>query len=356
MDLTYSVPREAYIDLLAEMIRQSERRPLRVFTTMLLTVGQMAVVILLCIFRLEAGQRSFALIWSLLVAGITLLRRLTRRQRAKGTLMRLEDSGQLPADYWKPHRLHTVGQELRLSYGGAKLSCPLSAVTVREAGEILQIYCEKTIFDLVPADAFRSGEARARFVDSLRAQAKQAKELPAEAAKKPESDLTWTMEEKAFEDGQYLAYHTLYYRYRFLRPATFVRLAVCVAVMIGLMRDLTTVNAILGAGILAVANLENISMIPFICRLRIRREVGEWRGSREYRLSLREDEILFASDRAEVQFPVYKINLCEEIGSYFIVSWNNFPAVVLPKEVLQTAEGAAVARQIRARYGAESTR
>ena len=105
MELTYQVPRDAYVNLLESMIRKNDRRPLKMLTALLLTVGQMTAVILLCIFKLEGSQRIFVLIWSVLVAGITVLRRCTARQRAKGTLTRLEYSGQLPEDYWKKHRL-----------------------------------------------------------------------------------------------------------------------------------------------------------------------------------------------------------------------------------------------------------
>ena len=89
MDLTYQVSKETYIDLLADMVRRNDRRPLKVVTALLLTVVQMAVVLMLCVFRLEGQQRTFAIVWSLLLAGITLLRRCTVRQRAAGTLRRL---------------------------------------------------------------------------------------------------------------------------------------------------------------------------------------------------------------------------------------------------------------------------
>ena len=128
MELTYQVPRDAYVNLLESMIRKNDRRPLKMLTALLLTVGQMTAVILLCIFKLEGSQRIFVLIWSVLVAGITVLRRCTARQRAKGTLTRLEYSGQLPEDYWKKHRLTVAERELRLSYGEARLCCPLNAV------------------------------------------------------------------------------------------------------------------------------------------------------------------------------------------------------------------------------------
>ena len=120
MELTYQVPRDTYVNLLESMIRKNDRRPLKMLTALLLTVGQMAAVILLCIFKLEGSQRIFVLIWSVLVAGITVLRRCTARQRAKGTLTRLEYSGQLPEDYWKKHRLTVAERELRR--GAAKLS------------------------------------------------------------------------------------------------------------------------------------------------------------------------------------------------------------------------------------------
>ena len=71
MELTYQVPRDAYVDLLESMIRKNDRRPLKMLTALLLTVGQMAAVILLCIFKLEGSQRIFVLVWSVLVAGIT---------------------------------------------------------------------------------------------------------------------------------------------------------------------------------------------------------------------------------------------------------------------------------------------
>ena len=74
-ELTYQVPRQAYTALLADMIRWNERRPIRIMTLLLLTVGQMAAVLVLCLFRLEGGERGFFLAWSLLLAGITVLRR-----------------------------------------------------------------------------------------------------------------------------------------------------------------------------------------------------------------------------------------------------------------------------------------
>ena len=58
-ELTYQVPRQAYTALLADMIRRNERRPIRIMTLLLLTVGQMAAVLVLCLFRLEGGERGF---------------------------------------------------------------------------------------------------------------------------------------------------------------------------------------------------------------------------------------------------------------------------------------------------------
>ena len=93
MDMTYRVSKNAYIELLADMVRRNDSRPLKLLTAFLLTFGQMAAVAVLCVTRLEGSTRLFAIVWSLLLAGITLLRRKTVRQRAKGTLQRLEYAG-----------------------------------------------------------------------------------------------------------------------------------------------------------------------------------------------------------------------------------------------------------------------
>ena len=335
MELTYQVPRDAYVNLLESMIRKNDRRPLKMLTALLLTVGQMTAVILLCIFKLEGSQRIFVLIWSVLVAGITVLRRCTARQRAKGTLTRLEYSGQLPEDYWKKHRLTVAERELRLSYGEARLCCPLNAVgPVEQRGDALYLYCGGTIFDIVPKSAFKSEGDMAAFAASLREKAARA-EAPTTLGKaqKRTGGFAWRMEERDFEEGQYLAYRTLYYRYRFLRKATFIRLAVSVAAMINLMSNRTPVNISVSVLILLLANLENISMIPFVCRLRIRREVGNWKDSHEFNLVPAEETLIFSSEHASVEIPIHKINLCEKIGPYSVIAWNNFPAVVLPQTV-----------------------
>ncbi|WP_312942745.1 hypothetical protein [Oscillibacter sp.] len=351
MDLTYKVPKQAYIDLLADMIRRNERRPIRVFTLFLLTVVQMAAVILLCIFRLNPDQRVFFLVWSILLAALTLLRRCTVMSRAKGTLRRLEYTGQLPEDFWKEHKLGTVDGQLRLRYGAQRISCPLHGLSrVEERAEALHLYCGETMFDIVPDSAFPNREAMKRFARSLRDQAAHSQPPTAKRENVPEDGLSWHMEENILEDGQYLAFRTLYYRHRFLRSATFVRLVISVLAVINLFRDASALNIALSVVLLVLANLENLSMLPFICRLRIRREVGDWRGSEEYHLSLRENTVVFASDRAEARIPVEKINLCEKVGPYYLIGWSSFPAVVLPAQVWQTPEVSALTEEIKALY------
>ena len=39
MELTYQVPRDTYVNLLESMIRKNDRRPLKMLTALLLTVG-----------------------------------------------------------------------------------------------------------------------------------------------------------------------------------------------------------------------------------------------------------------------------------------------------------------------------
>ena len=75
MDMTYRVSKNAYIELLADMVRRNDSRPIKLLTTFLLTLGQMAAVAMLYATRLEGRERVFAIVWSLLLAGITLLRR-----------------------------------------------------------------------------------------------------------------------------------------------------------------------------------------------------------------------------------------------------------------------------------------
>lgn len=349
MDLTYKVPRQAYIDLLANMIRRNERRPIRVFTLLLLTVVQMTAVILLCIFRLNPDQRIFFLVWSILLAALTVLRRCTVMSRARGTLQRLEYTGQLSEDFWKEHKLGTTDGQLRLRYGAQRLSCPLHGLSrIEERADALHLYCGETMFDIIPAAAFPNREAMERFARSLRDQAAHSQPPAAKPADLAEDGLFWRMDERVFEDGQYLAYRTLYYRHRFLRAATFVRLAISVLAVINLFRDASPLNIALSAVLLVLANLENLSMLPFVCRFRIRREVGDWRGSEEYRLFLRGNTVVFASDRAEVRIPAEKIYFCEKVGSYYLIGWSSFPAVVLPAQVLQTPEAIALTEDIKA--------
>ena len=352
MELRYRVPKELYIGLLADMIRKNERRPLKVFVALLMTAGQMAVVIWLCMSRLEGDQRVFSLVWSLLLAGLTVLRRCTIKQRAKGTLRRLEGS-QLPEDYWKEHRLRTAGRQLHLSYGNQKLTCPLYGITrIDEKAEALYLYCENTIFDIIPADAFQNREDMLKFAETIRGLAASESNAPEEdrTQKMVPGGVTWEMEERDFENGQYLAFRTLYYRYRFLRKATFIRLAVSVAAVVNLMNHLTPIHITLSAVVLLLANLENLSMVPVICRMRIRREVGNWRGSKVYHLALHEDNLLYTSDCAGVNIPTDKINLCEEIGAYYVLAWNNFPAVIIPREKLQEPEIDELIQTVKTQY------
>lgn len=190
-----------------------------------------------------------------------------------------------------------------------------------------------------------------RFARDLRAAAEQA-EMPGEktdAVPTAAADLTWEMDEKQFLDGQFIAFRTLYYRYRFVRRATFIRLAASVAAVVNLMANRTPLGIAASAVVLLVANLENISMLPALSRLRIRRELGAWEGSCAFRLSMQQDTLLFASEKSAVTIPVDKINLCEKVGAYYIIAWSSFPAVILPESAAQSPETAALLRRIEER-------
>ena len=64
MDMTYRVSKNAYIELLADMVRRNDSRPLKLLTAFLLTFGQMAAVAVLCVTRLEGSTRLFAIVCS----------------------------------------------------------------------------------------------------------------------------------------------------------------------------------------------------------------------------------------------------------------------------------------------------
>lgn len=350
MVLNYQVPREAYISLLADMIRRNDRRPIRVLTALLLTVGQLGVVIALCIFKLDAGQRPFFLIWSVLLAALTVLRRATVRMRAKGTLQRLEYSGQLPGDYWDKHRLKIRDGELRLQYGQQECSCALSAISrIDEVHEALYIYCGEAVFDIVPLSAFDGPEQMAAFARKLREMSREDLSAREEKAKGEAltAELRWEMGAREFLNAQYLAYRTLYYRYRFLRKATFLRLAVSVFAVVNLVTNPNTVNIVLCAVLLLLANLENLSMIPLICKKRISLETGNWGESGEYGLTLEEGGLRLLSRQEQVHIPFEKIIFCEEIRNYCVIAWNNFPAVVIPGEKLGDQQAAQLIQQVK---------
>lgn len=137
MDMTYRVSKNAYIELLADMVRRNDSRPIKLLTTLLLTLGQ-------------------------------------------------------------------------------RLSCPLHAVgPVEERADARYIYCGGTIFDIIPAEAFKNADAMQRFARDLRAAAEQAEMLgeKADAVPTAAADLTREMDEKQFLDGQFIAFRTLYYRF-----------------------------------------------------------------------------------------------------------------------------------------------
>lgn len=349
MKLIYTVPRELYIILMEDMIRKRERRPLGMFLYFILTIGQFAGCLLVGFLRMEGKSRYFLLIWSVLLAALTILRRSTVPQRAKGLLMRLEDSGQLPKDFWEKHILQVKKDILQLRYGAQELTCPLAGISrVEERTDAVYIWCGETIFDMVPLTAFHGPEGVKDFIRGLE-QLSATTPMPgqAEVPMENSSCISWSIDEKKFLDGQFLAFRTLYYKYRFLRAATFIRLGISVMAVINIMRDLSPVNLAISIVILIVANLENISMIPFICKFRIRRELGAWKGSKQFRLAKQGDAFLFASETTSVRIPLKKIRLYQQTGSDTIIAWSDFPAMVIPTSVTKTEEAIEILKGIK---------
>ena len=176
MKLRYKVSEKDYVALLAGLIRKKDAAPWRRVMFFVLTAGQMAVVAWLCIFRLAPGQRLFYIVWSLLLAGFTLLRRFTAPARAKGTLYRLKEGGQLPADFWEEHRLSEEEEGLVLCYGGVRTVCPRGSFSgFYEEDGLLYLKAGDGIFDIIPLETFSGPEKKEHFLSALRAfQEKQA--------------------------------------------------------------------------------------------------------------------------------------------------------------------------------------
>ena len=235
----------------------NDSRPVKLFTTFLLTLGQMAAVAVLCATRLEGRERVFAIVWSLLLAGITLLRRRTVRQRAghaAASGIRRSAPGGLLARAQAAHRRKRAARRLRRPAPFLPASC---GRLVEERADALYIYCGGTIFDIIPAEAFKNAEAMQRFARDPRGgragrNARGKRRTPFRL-RRPTSPGRWT--KSSFSTAVHRVPHAVL-PLSLCGRATFIRLAASVAAVVNLMANRTPLGIAASAVVLLVANLE----------------------------------------------------------------------------------------------------
>ena len=339
MKLEYTVTEQDYIALLTELIRNRDRSPMGCLTLLLLTVGQVAAAVWLCVFRLERERWPLFLVGSLLIAAITVFRRCTRGTRAKSTLYRLKANHQLPEDYWKPHRLSETRDGLQLAYGGTKAVCPPEALGQAEQhGSLLYLHAGEAIFDMIPDAAFPDAEAKERFLARLDAIRAKALEAPPEEDAAP---LSLSFAEGAFLSAQVSAHRALYARHKLNRPASLVKLALSVFLLGYAARQHSAANLILAAAISVLLNYEPLLTFTPLARPRLRKELGAWADSRDIALAAGASGIRCVSGSNSLLVPYGAIRLSEDARVGRILYWGRQPAVVLPPEQCATAEGKA---------------
>ena len=343
MKLEYTVTENDYITLLAGLIRIRDNRPLRRVAFLLLTVGQMAVIAWLCLTRLAPEQRPFFIVWSVLLAAFTVLRRRTVRARAKGTLYRLKADGQLPEDYWKPHRLEEKKDGLALSYGGVRLLCPPGQLThADEADGLLYLRVGDAIFDIVPLTAFASDAEKQAFLAQLDAFcARDA--LPEEPAAPEEGELSlsYALDDAEFLRTQVAAFRAVYLRYQLTKPMSLVSMAVSVFLLVYAAARPSAATIALAIAFFLLLNRSNLTVLTPLARLRIRRELGAWHGG-EMTLTAGLWGVRYTDGTESVTVPYAAIDVSGDAKIGRILSWGRFPAIVIPAEIRDTAEGRAI--------------
>jgi len=349
MKLTYTVTENDYIRLLTQLIRKKDRRPFAMVTLFLLTAGQMILIAWLCVYRLERERWAFFIVWSVLIAAFTVLRRCTVRARARGTLYRLKANAQLPADYWKPHRLEETEDGLRLTYGDVRMLCPPGHFGgYEEHDELLYLYADAGIFDIIPAAALASPEKKKTICAGLDAFRGRAPELPPELSEPAGDAVELTV---PFGEGEYLraqvsAYRTMYARYQLAKPNSLVKLAVSVFLIVYAASRPSAGIAALAAALCLLLNRDHLMAFTPLAGLRIRRELGAWSDSREITLSASPAGIRQENGDTVLFVPYESISLSENGRVGRIFSWGRLPAIVVPGAVCQSAEGKAFLDQV----------
>ena len=352
MKVTYKVTEEDYTKLLAGLIRKRDRRPAQRVMFFLLTAGQIAVVAWLCIFRLAPGQRLFYIVWSLLLAGFTVLRRCTAHSRAKGTLLRLKDNGQLPADYWEEHTLSETREGLVLTYGNACTVCPKGAFSgVSLEDGLYYVRAGENIFDIIPETAFPSEKEKQEFLKALqefREKRPEGEEMIAgdghtESGNGTEagSALTFPLTGDAFVRLQAQAFRTVYVRWQLTERMSLFKIAASVFLCIIAILNFSWGTAALAAALILLLNRNHLMVLTPLLTLRVKKELGPFAEGGTYSLSAEEKGFCLSLASNRLFIPYDRIDAAEDFRYGRLYSWGRLPAAVIPADFLSEPSGRA---------------
>ena len=353
MKYSYYVTENDYITLLAGFIRKRDRKPLRRVMLFLMTFGQMALVAWLCYTRLERSQWTFYIVWSLLLAAFSILRVLTARQRAKGTLYRLKDNGQLPEDYWKEHRLFETKEGLVLQYGAARAVCALGQLSeVREEDGLLYLMVGENIFDIVPASAFASEEKKAAFLADMRHFQERGEEEEPETGGTSENDsgtpqdgkngsvsICFEQDGKSFVRAQAGAFRAIYLKYQFVEKVSLLKLAVSIFLIVVAVMNPSVGTAALAVVLTIALNRNHLIVLTPLLYFRVKNELGEWTDGGVITLSAGEKVVRMSCGRRRIDVAYSDISVEEESRFGHLYSYGRLPMIIVPAAATETAEG-----------------
>ena len=346
MKYSYYVTENDYITLLAGLIRRRDRKPLRLIMLLLTTVGQMGLVAWLCLTRLERSQWMFYIVWSVLLAAFSVLRVMTARLRAKGTLYRLKDNGQLPEDYWKEHKLFRTKEGLVLLYGDVRTVCPPGQLTdVREEDGLLYLMSGENIFNIVPVSTFAEEEKKQAFLEEMRAfretRPAQKEEDAFSKEDKNAVRISYQQDGKTFVRTQAAAFRAIYTRYPLIEKISLLKLAASIFLIVVAVMNPSVGTAAL-AIVLTIALNRNhfIVLTPFLY-VRVKNELGNWKDGGEIILSAESGGIRMSCRKEQIFVNYKEISVVEDSKIGRLYSWGRLPMIIVPEELTRTKEGKA---------------
>ena len=336
--------------MLAGFIRKRDQRLSRRIMLFLMTLGQMGLVAWLCMTKLERSQWAFYIVWSLLLAAVSILRVLTFRQRAKGTLLRLKDNGQLPEDFWKPHHLSETKEGLALTYGSVRTVCaPGELSSFLEEDGLIYLKAGENIFDIVPAGGFATEQKKQDFLDDLRhfcERGPSAVEKDAGAGAFSENDknaksILYKQDEKTFIRTQASAFRSVYMRYQFVEKVSLLKLAATVFLIAVAVMNFSAGTAVMAAALTTLLNRNHLLVLTPLLTLRVKKELGAWAEGEEIRLDAGSTGVRMRRGKEQVLVDYKEISAPEDGRYGRLYSWGRLPVIIVPPELLDTADGKA---------------